>query len=300
MIDFKEIARANIGSGNQDCFELFARDFLNTIGYIIVSEPSRGPDGGKDLIVKEIRKGISGLATEIFWLVSCKHYAHSGQSITPKIEQNINDRLISNNCDGFIAFYSTLPSEGLTYIFSKKTYQIYDYKKIEKMIVGNKKLESIFLRYFPISYKRWKNLNLPYNPIKLFEFYLNEKHEYEIELLKEIFLSIDNLFVALTYSQNFEEFVMFKETKFFEIEDLLKELDKFYVKIKHKTFFSAKEACQLFLDDFLYKRGYKTEKVTYAVFDRDLIAFNSTNTLVVNRHKKEDLIELYRELKSMI
>ena len=68
MIDFKEIARANTGNGNQDSFELFARDFLNTLGYIIISEPSRGADGGKDLIVKEIRKGISGLVTEIFGL----------------------------------------------------------------------------------------------------------------------------------------------------------------------------------------------------------------------------------------
>ena len=232
--------------------------------------------------------------------MSCKHYAHSGQSITPKIEQNISDRLNSNDCDGFIAFYSTIPSEGLTYVLSKMTYQIYDYRKIEKLIVGNKKFDNIFSRYFPISYKRWEILNLPYNPIKLFEFYLDNKYEYEIDLLEHIFLSIDNLFIALAYSQNFEEFIMFKETKFFEIEDLLKELDKFFVKIKHKTFFSPKETCQLFLDDFLYNKGYKSEKVTFVMFDRDLIAINSTNTLVVNRYKKEELIELYDELKSII
>lgn len=83
LIDFKEIPKANEGSGLQDTFELFARDFLEDYGYLIVQEPDRGADGKKDIIVKESRKGIAGV-TEKLWLVSCKHYIHSGKSVTQR------------------------------------------------------------------------------------------------------------------------------------------------------------------------------------------------------------------------
>ena len=42
-INFCEIPEAHIASGNQDSFELFARDFLTEIlSFEILSEPSRG------------------------------------------------------------------------------------------------------------------------------------------------------------------------------------------------------------------------------------------------------------------
>ena len=50
-IDFREIPEAHVASGNQDSFELFARDFLTEIlNFKILSEPSRGADGGKDIL----------------------------------------------------------------------------------------------------------------------------------------------------------------------------------------------------------------------------------------------------------
>jgi hypothetical protein len=48
-IDFKELPEPHLGSGMQDTFELFARDFLIYFGYEIYVDPSRGADGGKDL-----------------------------------------------------------------------------------------------------------------------------------------------------------------------------------------------------------------------------------------------------------
>jgi hypothetical protein len=45
-LDFREIPQANAASGEQDEFELFARDFLAYLGYAIISEPDRGQDGG--------------------------------------------------------------------------------------------------------------------------------------------------------------------------------------------------------------------------------------------------------------
>src|SRR3972149_1526333 len=104
IIDFCEIPLGNKSTGMQDTFELFARDFLEYMGYIIVQGPDRGADGGKDIIVKEIRKGIGG-ESEIKWLVSCKHKAHSGRSVGTADEIDIPGRVASNGCQGFIGFY---------------------------------------------------------------------------------------------------------------------------------------------------------------------------------------------------
>ena len=58
FIDFREIPVANSGKGDQDYFELFARDFFWSLGYVIDQGPSRGADGGRDLIVVEPLDGI--------------------------------------------------------------------------------------------------------------------------------------------------------------------------------------------------------------------------------------------------
>lgn len=69
----------------------------------IISTPDRGADGGSDLICVESGNGSFG-STQIRWLVSCKHKAHSGASVTPKDEQNITDRLEQHKANGFISF----------------------------------------------------------------------------------------------------------------------------------------------------------------------------------------------------
>lgn len=305
MIDFKEIPVANSGEGNQDNFELFARDFFETLGYQIIENPSRGADGGRDLIIKEIRKGTSDFTTEILWLVSCKHYAHSRKSITPTIENNIMDRISANGCDGFIGFYSTLPSEGLTKIFKNISTQIFDHKKIEKHIVGNEKLKHIFMRFFPMSYKKWDLLNLPYNPIKLFSFYLNAKHEAELNLLESIFGNIDNVFIALVNSQNFDEFLKFKEIKLYTLENINDGLDKLYKENQLKyssSFTSLMSVYDDFLNNYLQEKGYKKEKIirTNIGFSKNSIEILSTSTLIVNRAKMKELENMYIELKDII
>ena len=73
ILDFSEIPLAKGGSVGSDTFEQFAAEFLKLIGYEDVRGPSRGADGGKDLIVEEVRRGISR-NTKVRWLVSCKHF----------------------------------------------------------------------------------------------------------------------------------------------------------------------------------------------------------------------------------
>ena len=115
ILNFKEIPEANKGGGLQDTFELFTRDFLSHLGYRIIEDPDRGADGKRDLIVEE---RVVGLSDEyvIRWLVSCKHYAHSGNAVKDTDEINILERLKQHGCDGFMGVYSTICSTSLAYL----------------------------------------------------------------------------------------------------------------------------------------------------------------------------------------
>lgn len=111
-IDFKEIPEAQKGA-ERDTFEMLAAEFLRAMGLRILEGPSRGPDGGRDLLVEEVLAGALTQQQPRRWLVSCKHNAHSGRSVSESDEQNIVDRLAQHACDGFLAFYSTGPSAAL-------------------------------------------------------------------------------------------------------------------------------------------------------------------------------------------
>ena len=161
ILDFKEIPMAHKGGGEQDKFELFSRDFFQNIGYKISSAPGRGADGGKDLILTEVRKGIAS-NTEVRWLVSCKHKAHSGSSVSKTDEPEITDSLKAHNCTGFIGFYSTLPSSGLVAkveSMSEIEHQFFDSSKIEQALLTNPKCLELAKRYFPASFKNWIDEN---------------------------------------------------------------------------------------------------------------------------------------------
>lgn len=169
VLDFKEIPQANTGKGDQDTFELFARDFLETLGYEIVQQPDRGADGKKDLVVQELRQGISDV-TIIKWLVSCKHYAHSGKSVSDKHEPNILDRISVHECDGFLGFYSTLPATSLGRNFEglkKKTnIDSFDKERIEKFLLESPEGIRLADRYFPVSFEKFSVENP--KPAKIF------------------------------------------------------------------------------------------------------------------------------------
>jgi len=92
---------------NDEDWEFFATDFLDFLGFTILVYPSRGADGGKDAIVE--KDGIR-------YIVSAKHFIKSNESVKPSKEQSISDRIIRHKAQGFIGFYSTLPSTGLSEI----------------------------------------------------------------------------------------------------------------------------------------------------------------------------------------
>jgi HJR/Mrr/RecB family endonuclease len=96
VLDFKEIPTAQAGM-DRDQFELFAREFLAQEGFMIVAGPDRGSDAGRDMIVAETRTGPGG-DTTVRWLVSCKHKAHTGTSVTSVDEPNLRDRIETHEC----------------------------------------------------------------------------------------------------------------------------------------------------------------------------------------------------------
>ncbi|KAA6307450.1 hypothetical protein EZS27_040879 [termite gut metagenome] len=164
MIDFKEINK------DGETWELFARDFLTEMGFYVESSVDRGPDGKKDLIVSEQLKG--NLNNYKFkWLVSCKHFANrnSVNSVREEDEPNILERVKSFKCDGFIGFYSTVPSSGLNTRLTQlknngdiKDCRVFDYKLIENYLITIGYSE-LLMRYFPSSYKTIKPLHLVFN-----------------------------------------------------------------------------------------------------------------------------------------
>lgn len=162
MIDFCEIPQANTGTGLQDSFELFCRDFLQCMGYEIIQHPSRGADGGMDLIVSENLNGIAH-AESIKWLVSCKHTAHSRKSVSVLNELDILDRVSSFNCTGFIGMYSLIASAHLSEKLQKLSGQIkyilFDCKRIENELINNPKMLTLFRLNFPKSFKKYQRQN---------------------------------------------------------------------------------------------------------------------------------------------
>jgi hypothetical protein len=167
VLDFKEIPSAAAGAA-RDQFELFAREFLDLVGFRIIEGPDRGADAGRDLVVEEIRTGVAG-ETRLKWLVSCKHKAHSGNAVTPEDERDIHDRVRTHGCRGFLGFYSTVPSSGLATKLNASDLnfevQVFDQERIEKSLLTTDGLP-LARRFFPLSIERWQREHP--SPAKIF------------------------------------------------------------------------------------------------------------------------------------
>jgi hypothetical protein len=160
ILDFSEIPPAKGGSVGADTFEQFAAELLKHIGYEEVRGPSRGPDGGRDLIVEEVRKGISR-NTKVRWLVSCKHFVHGGKAIGVSDESDISDRVNQHKCSGFLGVYSTLPSTALEERLQQQPFevQLLTPEQIEKYLLDSSEGIKLAERFFPKSIRDWSTEN---------------------------------------------------------------------------------------------------------------------------------------------
>jgi hypothetical protein len=157
MINFTEIQ-------DSEAWELFARDFLSEIGFYIESSPDRGADAGKDMLASEELSGKLG-KYRFRWLVSCKHNATSGRAVNENDEQNIIERVKSFEADGFIGFYSTVPSAALNTRLRSlqvrgeiRDFRMFDHQLIENYLI-RVGYSNLVMRYFPESYKLLRPLH---------------------------------------------------------------------------------------------------------------------------------------------
>src|SRR5688572_29382652 len=110
--------------------------------------------------------GISG-ETEIKWLVSCKHFAHSGRAVRDTDEEDVPDRVSKHNCQGFLGFYSTLPaaslSDKLHNIKSLQEQTVYDSGRIERELLLSKQKDRVLASFFPNSFDTYRQKQIESN-----------------------------------------------------------------------------------------------------------------------------------------
>jgi len=104
MFDFKQIE-----SGED--FELLCEDLLRAMGYTIEASVARGPDLGRDIIASKTVTDELGFTETYRYLIECKHYARSGQSVQEADIGSPIARMSTHNCNRYILITSTVPSE---------------------------------------------------------------------------------------------------------------------------------------------------------------------------------------------
>ena len=118
------------------------------------------------MIIEEIRAGLIA-NTAVRWLVSCKHFAFTRSSVRPDDEKNVHERVRAAQCHGFLGFYSTLPSAGLSELLHRQSeieIKFLDCGEIERHLLASAKGRLLIERYFPDSAKK-----LHHVPPKIFD-----------------------------------------------------------------------------------------------------------------------------------
>jgi hypothetical protein len=150
MLDFTELP----DDGN--AFELLIREIAFTEGFS-THWSGVGPDGGKDLICRQLVKSILG-EFEKTWVIQCKHFAHAGRSVGTNDIQNVVDICRHHGADGYIVATSTYPSSSLVQrleSFANRSENalstsVWDSTLIER-ILSTTENWAIAQRFFPIS-----------------------------------------------------------------------------------------------------------------------------------------------------
>jgi restriction endonuclease len=106
MLDFSIIK-----SGED--FEFLCRDLLRLLGAQVEIHPSRGPDGGVDIVASVPNNNKFGFDYRVRVAVECKHFAGSNRSVKESDIGSFVERALSHNCDHYLLITSTLASASL-------------------------------------------------------------------------------------------------------------------------------------------------------------------------------------------
>jgi hypothetical protein len=105
MIDFKELPK------DGRAFEQLIREILFVMG-LHPQWTGQGADQGRDIVASEEVTGPLGSITQK-WLVQCKHFAHSGQSVGRSDVGSFDSDCRQISADGYLLAISTQPTAGL-------------------------------------------------------------------------------------------------------------------------------------------------------------------------------------------
>ena len=295
-IDFTEIPASNQAGISQDMWELFTEEFLNCLGLEIIAPPARGADGGSDIIAEETVH-IKDEKKTIKWLVSCKHNAHSGSSVTRKEEQNIRDRIEAFGCDGFMGFYSTIANTSLTEHLARLKrnsglqYKIVYSNRIANHIIGNSDFESLFFRYFPKSYNYWKNNFGTNEPIKFVKNFMKEKHSTAESVFTTIHGSYASFIKAVRNSKTFIEFLKIGDIKAVNTYTGL-DPDVLSTISFNDIASTMKERAKVPKDELNLSCGF--------TFDSCHVYVLTSNHLIMSDHWHQEFKNSYKQLKEII
>jgi hypothetical protein len=148
-LDFTEIT-------DGESFELFCSALLRALGFAVESPPSRGPDGGVDMIIRSPIDPNLGLSS--IFLIQCKHLAHSGKAVGLDDLHGISlqDLALRYAAQGYILITSTLASQAVQNHFTalrQRTgllFTVWDCDFIESRLAATNDA-NIANRYFPRS-----------------------------------------------------------------------------------------------------------------------------------------------------
>jgi|GEM_PF-2531731 len=138
---------------SEEHFELLCRDVLEGLGARILSDPSRGPDGKKDILIEIEQSNILGHPKSEKFVVQCKHKAVSGKSVTETELGDVRSACQRWNAGGYLLITSTIPSSSVAANFEaineEGNYSVesWDHKLLERKILNLKSSYLILERY---------------------------------------------------------------------------------------------------------------------------------------------------------
>lgn len=160
MIDFKELPK------DGTVFEQFVRELL-LLDDLHPQWTGKGPDQGRDIVITEKTTGVVG-SFERKWLVQCKHFAHSGNSVGREDIGSIIDDCRQIGAEGYLLACSTQASSGLVTKLDEITSKpenrlitrVWDGVDLEKKLSGPRYF-SLGHLFFPHSFRQtpWKLFN---------------------------------------------------------------------------------------------------------------------------------------------
>lgn len=150
LVDFSELSRDGAG------LEGLARLLGLSLG-LEVEWTGIGPDGGKDLIFKDLEKGHLG-STSFKWLVQCKDFSESNKTVGDSDVPSILDKVEQHKCNGFLLIVTTRVSAGLTLRMSslKLKTQVWDQYELTQLLLQPQN-DLLLLQFFPTSYSKIQN-----------------------------------------------------------------------------------------------------------------------------------------------